>query len=72
MHPYQNVQFVSGNYTTILDKARMTKFIKAELKKSVDQTNINKYKVAAIITEYQIILNHNYLNGHTYVFFTFI
>ena len=33
----------------------MTTFIKAKLKKSDDQTNIDKYRVAANITEYQII-----------------
>ena len=32
--------------------ARMITFIKAKLKKSDDQTNINKYRVAANITEY--------------------
>ena len=35
--------------------ARMITFIKAKLKKSDDQTNINKYRVAANITEYHII-----------------
>ena len=33
----------------------MTTFIKAKLKKSDDQTNIEKYRVAANITEYHII-----------------
>ena len=35
----------------------LTTFIKlkAKLKKSIDQTNIDKYRVAANITEYQII-----------------
>ena len=33
----------------------MTTFIKAKLKKSDDQTNIDKYRVAANITEYHII-----------------
>ena len=34
----------------------MTTFIKTKLnKKSYDQTNINKYRVAANITEYHII-----------------
>ena len=35
----------------------MTKFIKSKLKKSDDQTNIDKYRVAAKITEYHIILD---------------
>ena len=33
----------------------MTTFIKAKLKKANDQTNIDKYRVAANITEYHII-----------------
>ncbi len=33
-------------------KTRMTTFIKAKLKKSDDQTNIDKYRVAENITEY--------------------
>ena len=35
----------------------LTTFIKlkAKLKKSIDQTNIDEYRVAANITEYQII-----------------
>ena len=33
----------------------MTTFIKAKLKKSDDQTNIDKYRVVANITEYHII-----------------
>ena len=33
----------------------MTSFIKAKLKKLDDQTNIDKYSVAANITEYYII-----------------
>ena len=32
----------------------MTTFIKVKLKKSDDQTNIDKYRVAANITEYHI------------------
>ncbi len=36
-------------------KTRMTTFIKAKLKKSDYQTNINKYRVAADITQYFII-----------------
>ena len=32
----------------------MTTFIKAKFKKSDDQTNIDKYRVAANITEYHI------------------
>ena len=36
-------------------KTRMTTFIKAKLKISVGQTNIDKYRVAANITEYHII-----------------
>ena len=33
----------------------MTTFIKANLEKSDDQTNIDKYRVAANISEYHII-----------------
>ena len=33
----------------------MTKFIKTKVKKSVDQKNIDKYRVAVNITEYHII-----------------
>ncbi len=33
----------------------MRAFIKTKLKKSDDQTNIEKYRVAANITEYHII-----------------
>ncbi len=33
----------------------MTTFIKTKFKISVDQTNINKYRLAANITEYHII-----------------
>ncbi len=33
----------------------MTIFIKINLKKSDDQTNIEKYRVAANITEYHIL-----------------
>ncbi len=32
----------------------MTTFIKVKLKKSIDQTNIDKYRVALNITEYVI------------------
>ena len=35
----------------------MTTFTKAKLKKSDDHTNIDKYRVAATITEYYIKLN---------------
>ena len=35
----------------------MKAFIKTKLKKSDDQTNIDKYRVAANITEYNLILN---------------
>ena len=36
-------------------KTRMTTFIKTKFKKSDDQTNIDKYRVAANIIEFQII-----------------
>ncbi len=36
-------------------ETRMTTFIKATLKNSDDQTNIDKYREAANITEYHII-----------------
>ena len=35
----------------------MTTFIKAKLKKSADQTNIDKYEVSANISEYYIKIN---------------
>ena len=35
-------------------ETRMTTFIKTKLKKSDDQTNIDKYRVAANITVYHI------------------
>ena len=42
----------------------MATFIKAQLKKSDDQTKIDKYRVAANITEYNIKINlpknHNF------------
>ena len=38
-------------------QTRMKTFIKTMFKKSDDQTNIDKYKVAANITEYHIIIN---------------
>ena len=34
----------------------MTTFIKAQIKKSDDQTNIDKYRVAANIISYQIMI----------------
>ena len=36
-------------------KTRMTTFIKSKFKISEDQTNIDKYRLAANITEYHII-----------------
>ena len=39
----------------ILLKTGMITFIKAKLRKSDDQTNIDKYRVAANITEYHLI-----------------
>ncbi len=33
----------------------MTTFIKAKLRKSDDQTNIDKYRLAASVTEYHIV-----------------
>ncbi len=36
-------------------KTRMTTFIKTKCKMSDDQTNINKYRLAANITEFHII-----------------
>ena len=39
----------------LLYKTRMTTFIKTKLKISDDQTNIDKYRSAANITEYHII-----------------
>ncbi len=41
-------------YIIINIQTRMTTFIKAKLKKSDDQTNIDKYRVAANITKYHI------------------
>ena len=45
------IQFKHEIYFTHII-TRMTTFIKAKLKKSYDQTNIVKYKMAANITEY--------------------
>ena len=39
-----------------MKRSKMTTFIKVKLKKLDDQTNIDKYRVAANITEYHIIL----------------
>ena len=39
----------------------MTKFIETKFKKSDDQTNIDKYKVAENITEYPIISKLTFL-----------
>ena len=39
----------------ITNKTRIATFIIAKLKKSKDQTNIDKYELAANITEYHII-----------------
>ncbi len=39
----------------------MTKFIKTKLKKSDDQTNIDKYREAANITEYHILSKFYFL-----------
>ena len=41
----------------------MTTFMKAKLKKSNDQTNINKYRVAAIVTEFNIISKKSFLES---------
>ncbi len=38
-----------------LDTTRMTTFMKQKFKKSDDQTNIDKYRAAANITEYHSI-----------------
>ena len=48
-HMYREAVLIFYNVT------RMTTFIKAKLEKSDDQTNIDKYKEAANITEYHII-----------------
>ena len=39
----------------VIIKTGMTTFIKTKLKKSDNQTNIGKYRVAADIAEYHII-----------------
>ncbi len=39
----------------LIEITRMTTFIKAKLKKSVAQSNIDKYRVAANVTKYHII-----------------
>ena len=44
-------------------KTRMTKFIKTKFKKSNDPTNIDNYRVAANITEYQHKKNKLGLSG---------
>ena len=38
-----------------IDKTRMTTFIKTKFMISGDQTNIDKYRISASITEYHII-----------------
>ena len=43
---------IAAQYTPV---TRMTTVTKAKLKKSNDQTNIDKYRVDAKITEYHII-----------------
>ena len=45
--------------TTMFKWTRMTKFKEAQLKKSDDQTNIDKYRVDANNTEYHILLFHS-------------
>ena len=40
-----------------LSKTRTTTFIKAKIKKSDDQKNIDNYRIAVKITEYSNILN---------------
>ncbi len=42
----------------------MTTFIKMKFMKSDDQTNIEKYKVAANITDYHTISNFNLPQSH--------
>ena len=49
----------------IISKATLTTFIKTKLKKSDEQTNIDKYRVAANITEYQTSGNEGTLAGLT-------
>ena len=44
----------------------MTTFINTKLKKSDDQTNIDKYRLAAIITEYYIISKLHLYKIHDY------
>ena len=44
------------------NKIRMTKFVKTKFKKSDDQMNIDKYGVAANITEYHSILKLIFLS----------
>ena len=43
----------------------MSTFIKAKLKKSDDQTKIEKYRLAANITEYYIVSKSNIINQHS-------
>ena len=49
------IQSVKRYIIIFMITTRMTTFIKAKLKKSDDQTNIDKYRVAANITENHII-----------------
>ena len=44
--------FLYINLIVLTDITRMTTFIKAKLNKSDDQMNIDKFRVAANITEY--------------------
>ena len=53
MSKYSHIQI--GCRTCV--KKTMTTFIKAKLKKSDDQKDIEQYRVTAYITEYQIKIN---------------
>ncbi len=45
----------------------MSTFIKAKLKKSDDQTNIDNHRVAANITEYYILYKNFDFSCHAYI-----
>ena len=50
-----NIKLPENYFNTII--TRMTTFIKTKFKKSDDQTNIDKYRLAANITEYYNIIS---------------
>ena len=60
-HPFERVilftseMMIAFRFYNNLIRTRMTTFTKTKFKKSNDQRNIDKYRVAANITEYNIV-----------------